>query len=168
MKEIWKNIEGFNGDYEVSNLGRIKSLKGDKEKILTNEYYTHDGYRMVTLSLKGKWKPYRVHRLVAKAFIPNPNNYPQVNHINEDKTDNRADNLEWCTAKYNILFSNNIEKMNKKTRKRVVQTDNKGNFIALYVSVSEAGRQTGINFKNISACCLGKRKNAGGYIWNYE
>lgn len=118
-KEVWKDIEGYEGRYQVSNLGRVKSLKrkvpnGEnsfriiKEKILktskkSNEY--------IKVNLSGK--SYRVHRLVATAFIENPNNYDEINHINGDKRDNRVKNLEWCTREYNMSFNKKLNVMPK-------------------------------------------------------
>lgn len=116
MQEIWKPIKGFEGSYEVSNLGRIKSLpktiyrivKAVPTPINVGEYIMRPHaapYQMVTLRANGKPIIRSVHRIVAETFIPNPNNLPQVNHKNEIKTDNRADNLEWCTPSYNIRYS---------------------------------------------------------------
>ena len=102
--EVWKDIKGYEGLYQVSNLGNVMSLhyRGTKnKKQLLKPAKDKDGYLSIALYKDGKTKQYRVHRLVASAFIPNPNNYSQVNHINEIKDDNRVENLEWCTAKYN-------------------------------------------------------------------
>ena len=103
MKEIWKDIEDFNGTYQVSNLGRIKMLDyiaSDGRKLkgrIRRTSKNNSGYTIINI----KSKHFLVHRLVAKAFIPNPNNYPQINHKDENKQNNRVDNLEWCTNKYN-------------------------------------------------------------------
>lgn len=128
MLEIWKDIEGFEGHYQVSNFGRIKSLSRKsgntikKERILKPRDHTH-GYSEVSLGKDMKFKNKFVHRLVAIAFIPNPDNKPQVNHINENKQDNRVENLEWVTAKYNINYKNLTYKKWENRRKRYKVTN---------------------------------------------
>ena len=112
MEEIWRDVEGYEGLYQVSNLGRVKSLnyrRTGKEKIL-KPIKIKKQYMNVKLCKNGKLKQYMIHRLVAKAFIPNPDNKEQVNHINEIKTDNRAENLEWCDRSYNVNYGTRIEK----------------------------------------------------------
>ena len=113
MKEIFKDIEEYEGLYQISNLGRVKSLKYGKERIL-KPAKDKKGYLYVCLYKQGKMKIYRVHRLVAQAFIPNPNNLPQVNHKDEDKTNNASSNLEFCDAKYNNNYGNHNKKMGEK------------------------------------------------------
>ena len=174
MKEIFKNIEGFEGFYQVSNLGRVKALerfvkhsKGGlsllKEKYLIPRKNSR-GYLFVVLSKNGKCKNYRVHRLVAEAFIPNPNNLPEVNHKDENKTNNTVENLEWCDRQYN----NNYGTRNKQVSKVVLQFDKQGNFIKEWPSNIEIQIQLGFLNANISKCCLGKLKQAYSYLWKYK
>lgn len=159
IKEKWLPVVGYEGLYEVSSLGRVRSLPRNttKGKILAQQI-TKFGYLKVALVKNNVPKFFQVHRLVAISFIPNPNNLPQVNHINENKLDNRVENLEWCTAKYNMNYSN---------AKRVAQNTLDEKLVAIYPSLIEASNQTGFWYGNISRCCLGKRKTAYGYIWKY-
>ena len=165
----------MNGLYEVSNMGRIKSLK---RRFVTTEMIlkynkTKDGYFQVGLSKDGKTKTQRVNRIVAKAFIANPNNLSQVNHIDGDKTNNHIDNLEWCDCKYNIneawklgLNKKRFGKDNKRSRK-INQYDNNGNFIKSWDSIKQASIELKIHTQNIIACCQGKYNTSHGYIWKY-
>lgn len=185
MKEIWKDVKGYEGLYIVSNFGNVKSLDRymnnkhhtktlKKGKLLKNSLIKKTGYLRVTLSNKGKYISKSVHRLVAEAFIPNPNNYPQINHIDEDKQNNRADNLEWCTALYNNNYGNhskNISKTrtkNKKGFKKVFQYNKKMEIICIYNSTREVGRKYNVSNNIISRCCRGIKKEYLGYIWRYE
>jgi hypothetical protein len=162
MDEIWKDI--FE-DYQVSSYGRIKSFKNGKEKIL-KPYSTKKGYLEIDLHKNDKRKVFKVHRLVANAFIPNPHNLPQVNHKDENKLNNRVENLEWCTT----LYNNNYGTRNERIGKRVLQYDKQGNFIREWESMAEAERVIGIYRQQICDCCRGYRgaKTAGGYIWKYK
>ena len=112
MEEIWKDIEGYEGKYQVSNLGRVRSLNYHRMGItkLLKARKDKDGYNMAFLVRSGYNRPVGVHRLVAQAFIPNPNNYPCVNHKNEVKDDNRVENLEWCTVRYNTLYGTGVQR----------------------------------------------------------
>ena len=165
--EIWKKIEGYEG-YEVSNEGRVRGDKGvlKKEK-------TRCGYLRVTLYKDGKQKHFQIHRLVAAAFCSNPEYLPCVNHKNEDKTDNRVENLEWCSHKYNINYGTCIERRaklqtNRNTSKPVLQFTLDGVFIREWPSLKEVNRVLGYATTNISKCCLGKSKMAYGYIWRHK
>ena len=178
MEEIWKDIEGYEGYYQVSNLGRVKSLERTinhktcygglyhiKERILKLKI-EKDGYFRIGLK-KGKIKKYyRVNRLVAQAFIPNPNNYPIVNHKDENPLNNNVDNLEWCTQKYNVNYGNGISKRKKKISIKINQYDLDGNFIKTWGSIKDAARYYNGNTK-ICQCCKGKVKTAAGYKWKY-
>lgn len=166
MDEIWKSI---NDRYSVSNLGNIKSNYANKEKILS-PYKNHDGYLMVDLRSPGKRKSISVHRLVAIAFIPNPNNLPEVNHKDEDKTNNRVDNLEWCTLQYNCNYGTRNVRKGINCRKPICSVDKDGN-VAHYDSRIEASKITGINDTNISKALsenFSNNKTAGGMLWFYD
>lgn len=170
MKEIWKDIKDYEGIYMISNHGRIKSLErtikrnsknGDihKKETVLNPSVQDDGYYRVTLSKNGKDKRFRIHRLVAEAFIENddPVNKTCVNHKDEDKANNHVDNLEWCTNEYNIQYSANSGKKFK-TKVLCITTNKEFN------SIKEANKFYNIkNQSEISRCCKGKVKYAGEY-----
>ena len=169
--EIWKDIKGYEGLYEVSNKGRVKSFYKDKivGKILKpgNDKI---GYLTVVLTNKYSCKTKRPHRLVTETFIPNPLNKRTVNHKNGIKTDNRVENLEWNTYKENIQHAVKIGLMTKVHCEKPVNQIKNGVVIATFKSLSEAHRKTGIEIPNISACCNNRphRKTAGGYKWEYN
>ena len=173
IEERWKDIKDYEGLYQVSDLGRVKSLVRNntikKPRILKN-CCTCKNYYIVTLSKNNIVKTRRVHRLVAEAFIPNPNNLPEVNHKDEDKSNNCVSNLEWCDSKYNNTYGNRTKKASIKCSKSVSMFDKEGNYIKTYKSCSEASEKTGASASHISACCLNRygRKTAGGYVWKYE
>lgn len=177
MKEIWVKTT-VNNDYEVSNLGNIRSLKNNKIHLLkpfkrgtSNKYGDGRGcYLAVRLLNNGKEQDYAVHRLVAMAFVPNPNNLPQVNHINGIRNDNRAENLEWCDNSYNIWHSYNMLGNKNGTKRIVCQYTKNGNFVREYESVCEASHICNIDSTSIIAVCRkgAYRKTAGGYIWRYK
>ena len=160
MREEWRDIKGYEGKYMVSNLGRVKSLNYSntgKEGIL-NARDNGKGYLRVILWKDGKDKKYRINRLVAQAFIPNPDNLPEVNHKDEDKTNNRVENLEWCSRQYNVEYSQG---------KAVIGINKVSGLIVEFPSAREAERQIGINSRNICACLKGRQKSTGGYYWIY-
>lgn len=178
MTEIWKDIEGYEGSYQVSNLGRVRTL----DRIVTDKlgrartfkgcvkrfYKKPNGYYSVNLSKDGEDESRYVHRLVAETFIPNPYNLPQVNHKDEDKTNNRAENLEWCTSIYNVTYNNVAYRKAEPLRKKVRQSLPDGTWIATYASAMEAARQTGLAQSHISDVCRGEKEFAYGYRWEYE
>lgn len=167
--EIWKDIKGYEGKYKVSNKGRIKSLNyqnSKKEKLLHLRIgKKRRGYLDVMLSSKNVQKRYKIHRLVAEAFIPNPNNYPEINHIDEDVSNNNVNNLEWCTKLYNLNYGNHRENIAKKKRIPILKCDLNGSVLEEYEGIHVAARSTGNAASNISAAILGKQKTCGGYIW---
>lgn len=182
-EEIWKDVEGYEGYYQVSSLGRVRSV--DREIVYSNgkvhlfkgriliARQDKDGYLSVILSKNNKIKGYRVHRLVAQAFIPNPDNLPCVNHKDETPFHNNVDNLEWCTIRYNTNYGSGIERAKEKLinhpkkSKIVYQYDLNGNLISIYPSTHECGR-LGFNRGHVGECCNGKEKTHKGYIWRYE
>lgn len=183
MQEIWKDIKGYENLYQVSNYGNVRSLnhfrstgKGQclqKGKIL-KPGIQNVGYKFVVLSKNGKTKGFRVHRLVAQTFIENPNNYPCINHKDENKLNNNVDNLEWCTIGYNNVYGTKPIKY-KKTIKKVLgkkinQYDLDGNLINSFDCIMDAERF--LNKKRASTpiwtCCKGKTKTAYGYRWEYQ
>ena len=169
--EIWKDIEGYEGLYQVSNCGRVRSLWLGKEKVLQPVKHKN-GYLFVSL---GRKKIISIHRLVAEAFIPNPDNLPQVNHRDENKENNNVDNLEWCDAKYNNNYGTHNKRVSdtqindQNKSKKVIQFSKTGEFIREWPSTNECGRN-GFNQGHVAACCRGntKLKTYKGYIWKYK
>ena len=168
MDEIYKDIEGYEGLYQVSNLGNVKSLNyhnTKKEKILKPAI--RNWYLKVDLCKNNKKKTYFVHRLVAQAFIENPNNYSFVNHKDECKTNNVVENLEWCTQKYNCNYGTGIERSAKSRSNQVYQYSKDGELISVWESISECKRN-GYNQGHVASCCNGERKSHKGYIWSHK
>lgn len=170
--EEWIDIEGYEGMYQVSNQGRVKSLKFGKEKILKSGNNGR-GYLQVNLSKDGKQAHKQIHRLVAQAFIPNPNNLQEVNHKDEDKTNNHVENLEWCDRKYNVNYGTGVQRSGENRRndpkqsKRVDQIDMvTGEVIRQWASTMECSRN-GYNQGHVVNCCNGLRKTHKGYVWKY-
>lgn len=164
LHEVWKPIKGYEELYKISSFGRVRSLnrQGTKGNILKSDL-RKDGYLQVHLVKKGKMKNFLVHRLVAQAFISNPNNLPEVNHINEIKSNCQVENLEWCSKKYNMNYGNRPYR----NALKVQQLDKENNIIATFNSIREAGRINNTNQSHITKCCKGQLKTAGGYIWRY-
>ena len=169
MKEEWKDIKGYEGLYEVSNMGRVKSLGNGKstnndncrERIL--KPVKDKGYLRVTLCKEGRKNGYLVHQLVAIVFCENSMGYKEVNHKDEDKTNNRADNLEWCTSKYNANYGTR----NKRISKPIYSINKVSGLITYWTSAKEAGNVLGIPPTNITRCCKGKLNSAGNHYWFY-
>lgn len=165
--EIWRDIKDYEGLYQVSNLGRVKSLKYGKEKILKGYKY-RGGYLRVDLYKERKVKHFPIHRLVASAFINNPNNLPQVNHKDEDKTNNCAENLEYCDSSYNTNFGTRNERIAEKNKIKILQFTKDGELVRKWDSASQVERVLGFYHSDISKCCNGKRKSVGGFKWCYH
>ena len=181
INEEWKTIERTNGNYEIINLGRVKSkeriyLSGENYRIkkktggkLLNQTLNKDGYPTVSLRLDdGKRHTLKVHRLVALAFIQNTKNLPQINHKDENKENNRVDNLEWCTSKYNANYGTRNKRMIKqKYLKAVIMLDLSGNELKRFESLGDASRETGFDISAIIRVCKGKQRTSMGYKWKY-
>ena len=165
--EVWKDIEEYEGLYQVSNQGRVKSLWFGKEKILKPEK-VRNGYLLVGLWKNGKPKMYQVHRLVALTFLPNPNNLPEVNHKDEDKTNNCVDNLELCDRKYNMNFGTRTQRQAEKCSKPVIQFTKDGKFVREWKSTMDVERNLGYSNSHISSCCTGRYNSSYGFIWKYK
>lgn len=162
----FKDILGYENRYSIDRNGNVFSHKLNR---LLKPKIDKDGYKSVALTVDGTTKHLRVHRLVAITYIPNPNNYTIVNHINEIKDDNRVENLEWCTVKYNNNYGSRNLKMSKsKQLKPVLQLSLTGEVVARFNGVKEAMTLTGINRNCIREVIRGNRKSAGGYAWKYE
>ena len=171
--ETWKSIAGYEGLYQVSDMGRVKSMKFGKEKILKPLKNTR-GYLQVMLCKDCHTKRLLVHRLVAEAFIQNPNNLETINHKDEVKTNNATSNLEWMSRADNLNYGTRNKRvsearLNHPAFSKKVQMFDKstGELLATFPSTMEAERVTRIARQSISSCCLGKLKSAGGYVWKY-
>lgn len=172
--EIWKDIKNYEGLYQVSNLGKVRNSKGD----ILYQGSIKGGYKRVQLHNTKKAKSLLVHRLVAEAFIPNPENKPYINHKNSCTTDNTISNLEWCTPSENTIHGykyGNMKNGNKKRAttckenfsKKVRQYDLKMNLIKEYESLSEASKANNFSKSNLCRCCNMETQKANGYIWRY-
>ena len=166
-EEIWCPIKGYEGLYEVSDQGRVRSMKFGKERILKPMRNTC-GYLQVQLWKNGEQKMYLVHRLVAQTFTPNPDNLPEVNHKDEDKDNNSVQNLEWCDRKYNINYGNRNQMVSMKLSKPILQYTKSGKFVREWKSTYDVERNLGYFHNSISYCCNGKHKSAYGYVWKYK
>lgn len=173
IKVLWKDIPGYEGLYQISNTGlvlsksRFDSLGRYVSRKIRKLYSDKDGYLLIALNKDGAKKTFKVHRLVAEAFIPNPHNYPQINHKDENVKNNKASNLEWCTAKYNCNYGGHTARQVLTASKPVLQFDLHNHFVKRWPSTAEVGRH-GFNQGNISNCCNGRQKTAYGFVWKYE
>lgn len=195
-QEIWKDIKGYEGYYQASNLGRVRSLdrtvknKSFKGKILKPRYNSK-GYTTTALSINGVQKNYLTHRLIALTFIPNPNDYREINHKNEIKDDNSADNLEWCDRVYNMNYGSiketirkNVsgvnnphygkhhseetkEKLRVAHEKKIAQYTKDDELIKIWESATQAANALGLTSSAINSCLRNRAKTAGGFVWKY-
>ena len=176
MEEIWKDIDGYNGCYQVSSLGRVRSISRDvdhgkyvafQEGRILSQFSSPCGYCQVNLSKDGIARPILVHRLVASAFIDGFKDGLVVNHKDEDKHNNRVENLEWVTQQDNCNYGTRNERVKSKVSRAVEQRNMDGELLNVYPSTREAMRKTGISDSKICACCKGKKASIGGFKWNY-
>ena len=178
-KEIWKDVPGYEGYYQVSNFGRLKSFHGKKERITIGKQNSgnKNDYRCFQLSKNGKVKVIKAHRLIAETFIHNPEKKPEVNHISGLKYQNNVENLEWCTRKENSVHASKnglsstywLGKGGKGYfgNKKINQYDLNGNFIMSHESASLAGKYLGVHPSNISRAAKGVREACSGFKWEY-
>ena len=162
-EEIWCPIKGYEGIYEVSDQGRVRSMKFGKERIL-KPGKIQNGYLKVNLWKNGEMKQCKVHRLVAQTFIPNPQNLTEVNHKDENKTNNSVQNLEWCDRKYNCNYGTR----NQRISKPVLQFTKDGELVKEWKSATDVERNLGFYNGYISNCCNGRYKYAYGFIWKFK
>lgn len=180
--ELWRPIEDYEGIYEISNKGRVRSCavsnrwKNSKNLVLLKPRVNKYGYVSISLYKNGKGRTFNIHRLVAKAFIMNPINLPIVNHRDENRTNNSVHNLEWCTYKYNNEYNDrkkravahtDYSKRPKKKGKPILQYTLDGKLLNRWESAKDVEEVKGLGRKNISCCLRGKSKSAYGFLWKY-
>lgn len=188
--EEWKDVVGYEGIYQVSSYGRVKKNNGKE----LSQRKDQDGYLIVTLYKGGIRADYKAHRLVGMAFIDNPNNYPVINHKDENPSNNHVENLEWCTVKYNCNYGNRNKKLSEALKrcshahvqgernyfygkhflrglhpqaKKVAKLDSQGNILAVFDCTIDAAENVGCNPTAISMACNGKRNKIKGFQWKH-
>lgn len=181
MEEIWKDIEGYEGRYQVSNLGRVKALSRTVEghnqhgkwtrtepaKIMAQKLQNTDRYQVCLRDADGKRTTFYVHRLVAMAFVPGYFEGATVNHKNEDHHDNRADNLEWMTKAENNAYGTHNFRVGKALRMSVEMLTDEGEHVAYFDSMSEAAEKSGCPLSSIHRCCYGRQETTNGYRFKF-
>lgn len=170
MIEIWKDIKGYEGLYQVSNMGRVKSLNYKRtgvEQVLIPQN-DKNGYTHIGLRKNNKKTTIKIHRLVATHFLSNPYNLPEVNHLNEDKSDNRVVNLEWCNHKYNMNYGTILQRKSEKLSIPILQFTLDGDLIKRWNGARDIEKQTNYFQSNISRCCNGEQKTYYNFKWGYE
>ena len=187
-KEVWKDVVGYEGLYEVSNLGCFRKISNNGEKVSLKSTKNSCGYYTIRLRKNKKAKQYRISRLIAEAFIPNPENKPYVDHIDTNKENNRADNLRWVSPSENsnnpisrehMLKSWKSDERRKHQReinlgnlhpraRAVCQLSENEEIIKTFSTAAEAAREIGCKPQNITKCCTGERLRAGKFKWRYK
>ena len=167
--EEWRDVVGFEGMYKVSNMGRCMSIRG-KEPVLIFPQTNRAGYKRIAIHIRPFAGQYMVHRWVAEAFIPNPNNLPLINHKDENPANNHVDNLEWCTRLYNNTYGNALKKAHKTRIENgvttfVYQFDLSGNLLKEYESIYLAAKETGIPYGTIESCVAGRNYTSRGCVF---
>lgn len=165
MKEVWKDIEDYEGLYQVSNLGRVKRVTTNS---ILKPLKHQQGYLRVRLSKNNIAFTKTIHRLVAQAFIPNPDNKPEVNHIDEDKTNNNINNLEWSTRKDNLNYGTRNKRMSKTKSIPIIATNINTGEVTEFYGVRECARQLGLHSSNIANTLKNRSKQTGGYTFKYK
>ena len=173
LQEIWKNILNYEGLYQISSHGRVKSLQKKTGFLIRKEHILKprvkdNGYLIVSLFKDKQMSNKYVHRLVAEAFIPNPSNYPCINHKDYNKTNNNVDNIEWCSYSQNNTYSNCQVIAGASKRIPILQCDKNGVILKEWECSLRAGQELGFSNSNITACCRGRANTAYGYIWRYK
>ena len=156
-----KDIKGYEGLYAITSCGKVWSYRRGR---FLKSTFDSSGYLQVSLHKNGKRTCYKVHRLVAKAYLPNPENKPQINHKDENKTHNYINNLEWCDSTYNNNYGTRNERAGRTRGKTVICVETN----IIYYSPAEVKQTLGIDASGIHKCCKGKRHTAGGYHWRYD
>lgn len=169
MMETWKSVKGFEGLYEVSNYGRVKSLNYHRtgEAQILKPGRTNGGYMNVVLTKDKIRYSKRVHRLVADAFLPNPNNYTELNHKDENPANNRLYNLEWCSREYNINYGSRNKKVSEKMSKKIIQYTMDGEIVKVWKSQKEVEKTLGWSQGTISLAVNKKIPSFHGFLWEF-